>query len=100
MELCGSHRAVDGYWPPQSANSFCEDLASLHGNAHKEFLEAYADVFGFSLAEVAAFSEALREEVAATAALFNLDEGEVHRYFDALAVAQYELEKARLEPAP
>jgi HD-like signal output (HDOD) protein len=84
----------------QSANSFCEDMANLNGNAHKEFLEAYAEAFGFSLAEVVAFSDSLRQEVAQTAGLFNIDEGDVHRYFDALAVAQYELEKARLEPAP
>lgn len=84
----------------QSANAFCEDVANLGGNAHKEFLEAYAERLGFSVAEMVAFSDALRDEVTATASLFNIGEPDVHRYFDALAVAQSELEKARLEPAP
>lgn len=81
----------------QSANAFCEDLASLRNNPHLEFLEAYAERFGMTSAEITAFIEEVRGEVAEVAKLFELKDAEVHRYFDALAVAQKEMEKANLE---
>ena len=81
----------------QSSNAFCEDLASLRHNPHAEFLEAYAARFGMTMDEITAFIDAGRQEVSEIAALFELKEAEVHRYFDALAVAQREMEKADLE---
>ena len=81
----------------QSSNAFCEDLASLRHNPHAEFLEAYAARFGMTMEEITAFIETGRQEVSEIAALFELKEAEVHRYFDALAVAQREMEKADLE---
>lgn len=83
----------------QSANAFCEDLESLKGNAHPEFLEAYARRLGVPIEEIGAFVSAVREEVSAAADLFNLAQPDVQRYFDALAVAQGELERSKVEPA-
>jgi HD-like signal output (HDOD) protein len=81
----------------QSSNAFCEDLASLRNNPHAEFLEAYASRFGMTMDDIVAFVEAGRKEVSDIAGLFELKDIEVHRYFDALAVAQKEVEKADLE---
>jgi HD-like signal output (HDOD) protein len=81
----------------QSSNAFCEDLASLRHNPHAEFLEAYAARFGMTMEEITAFIETGRQEVSEIAGLFELKDAEVHRYFDALAVAQREMEKADLE---
>jgi HD-like signal output (HDOD) protein len=84
----------------QSSNEFCEDLASLRNNPHAEFLEAYASRFGMSgTAEISTFAEAVRAEVCEIATLFELRDAEVHRYFDALAVAQKALENANLGTA-
>jgi hypothetical protein len=47
--------------------------------------------------DIVAFVEAGRKEVSDIAGLFELKDIEVHRYFDALAVAQKEVEKADLE---
>lgn len=83
----------------QSANAFCEDMERLGGNAHAEFLEAYAERFGLSNGEIGPFAASVRDEVAACAELFNLKQPDVQRYFDALAVAQNEIDKSKMEQA-
>lgn len=74
----------------QSANAFSEDLERL-GTPHGEFLEAYGARFSIPAGEMATFAAAIREEVTQIASVFQLSDAEVHRYFDAIAVAQKEL---------
>jgi len=82
----------------QTANAFCEDVERLGGNPHAEFLEEYATRFNISGEKIGEFTVKIRDEVSATAELFNLKKPNVQRYFDALAVAQSELDKSKLEP--
>ncbi len=81
----------------QGANAFCEDVESLKGNPHPEILETYGARFDLEGEEMSAFAVKIRDEVGATAELFNLKKPDVQRYFDALAVAQSEIDRSKLE---